>query len=201
MVRGKQKQRLILSILVAAVVVVTLLQPPLTLSVVTTRVIVRGETLDAAKAAVASCSGTVESEIRIIDAVVADVPEALIAALSQAPGVTLVMRDREVEVSEQAAKQNDPVDTDLVHFTEAIGVGDVWAAGVLGRSVTVAVLDTGIDATFSELRSTWGERGTERFLAYYDAIEDRVHTHPQFLASPRDPNGHGTRQWFLRVPG
>jgi len=192
MVRGKQKLRLLFSVVVAAVIVVTLLQPALTTSVVTARVIVRGETLDAAKAAVSSCSGTVESEIRIIDAVVADVPETQIAALSEAPGITLVMRDREVEVSAQDAKSDGPVDTDLVHFTEAIGVDDVWAAGVLGQSVTVAVLDTGIDPTLSELRRTWGERGSQRFLAYYDAIEDKVYTHPHFLRSPRDPNGHGT---------
>ncbi len=192
MVRSKQRSRLVLSVLVATVVAVMLLQPSVTSSVVTVRVIVRGETLAAAQAAVAGAAGTVESEITIIDAVVADVPAEHVTALSQAPGVTLVMRDREVRVSAQDTTYGDPANTDLVHFTEAIGVGDVWAAGVLGESVTVAVLDTGIDPTLSELRRTRGEGGTERFLAYYDAIEDVVHTHPQFLSSPRDPNGHGS---------
>ena len=195
MIRGTQKLRFLLSVLVAAVIVVTPLQlhSTVTSGVVTVRVIVRGETLDAAKEAVAGCSGTVESEITIIDAVVADVPEGQMAALFQAPGVTLVTRDREVEVSQEDVEYDDPVvGTDLVHFTETIGVEEVWAAGVLGQSVTVAVLDTGIDPTFSELSRTWKEGGTKRLLAYYDAIEDEVHTPPNILGSPRDPNGHGT---------
>jgi len=191
MVLGKQKLRLILSILVAVVIAAALFHPTAPSSAATVRVVVRGETLAAAKAAVVACSGTVESEITIIDAVIADVPEAQLVALSQAPGITLVTPDREVQVSEQEAKRG-PAGNDLVHFTETIGVDEVWAAGDLGQSITVAVLDTGIDPTFSELRRTWGERRTERFLAYYDAIEDKLYKHPQMLRSPRDPNGHGT---------
>jgi len=67
MVLGKQKLRLILSILVAVVIAAALFHPTAPSSAATVRVVVRGETLAAAKAAVVACSGTVESEITIIE--------------------------------------------------------------------------------------------------------------------------------------
>jgi serine protease AprX len=181
-----------MSILVAVLLSAGLLRPATT-NEITTRVVVRGQSLSAASEAVKACGGVVESEIGIIDAVVASVPETCVDSLQRAPGVLLVSPDRAVELSaSEVAAANSRRDYGTVNFTEVIGVEDVWESGNLGERVTVAILDTGVDPTFVELRRTQGERTRDRFLAYYDAIEERLYRHPRTLRSPRDANGHGT---------
>ena len=192
--KTKRQRHLPLSLMVAAMVAMTMAKPVATHKPAApqVRVIVRATTLEEAAAAVETVDGTVDADIGIIEAVVADVPGDRFVQLKAQPGVTLVTRDRQVEVSEHQAKSGGRGGSDLVHFTDSIGVEDVWATGNLGQSVTVAILDTGADPTLSELRRTWGEQGNDRFLAYYDAIGDREYTHPRLLRSPRDPNGHGS---------
>ncbi len=158
----------------------------------TTRVIVRGTSLDVACAAVAANGGRVLDKIDIINAVVADVPSANLFRLAHTIGVMSVMLDRSVKsvggaFSPQAAN-NDKVTFD---YAKVVGADQVWAGGNLGQGVTVATLDTGIDPTFLSLRTTRGVR-QDRYLAYFDAIGNKAYEVPRLLKSPRDPNGHGT---------
>ncbi len=150
------------------------------------RVIVQGQTLEQAAAAVQSNGGTVTSNIDIIQAVVADVPAANLARLSRAPGVVRVTLDRTIEVA--GFNRDDRL---LFKYPEVVGADNVWNTNNYGQNVTVALLDTGIDPTFIGLRVGPGT-SQDRLLAYYDAIGKKLYEAPQLLRSPRDPNGHGS---------
>jgi serine protease AprX len=155
-----------------------------------TRVIVRGASLEAAGAAVSAFGGRVTDQIDIINAVVAEVPSANVAALTQAAGILGVMPDRAVKMVSNSASNagNDDV---TFEYAKVIGAEQVWASGNLGQGVTVATMDTGIDPTFSSLRLTAGDP-SDRYLAYYDAINNQLYEDSRVMQSPRDPNGHGT---------
>jgi serine protease AprX len=158
----------------------------------TTRVIVRGISLDVASAAVLACSGRVTDKIDIINAVVADVPQANLARLSRTAGVLGVMSDRSVKsVGDTLSPTTAHNDITTFDYAKVVGADQVWVNGNLGQGVTVATLDTGIDPTFSNFRLTPTVR-QDRYLGYYDAIADKTYESPHLLQSPRDPNGHGT---------
>jgi serine protease AprX len=158
----------------------------------TLRVIVRGTSLEAAAQAVTANGGRVTDKIGIINAVVADVPQANLARLMRTKGVLSVMPDRQVkmvgETLSPLATGNDNVTFD---YAKVVGADQVWATGNLGQDVTVATLDTGVDPTFVSLRLAPGQ-WQDRYLAYYDAINNKTYESPRLLKSPRDPNGHGT---------
>lgn len=151
-----------------------------------TRVIVQGHTLEQAAAAVRLNGGQVAANIDIIRAVVADVPAGNVARLSRTAGVVRVTLDRVVKVA--GFKPEDRV---LFKYPQVVGADEVWDSHNYGQNVTVAFMDTGIDPTFIGLRLGPGSL-QDRFLAYYDAIEDELYGPNRLLRSPRDPNGHGS---------
>jgi subtilisin family serine protease len=157
----------------------------------TARVIVRG-TSGSISSAVLACGGRVTDTIDIINAVVADVPQANLARLIRTAGVLGVMPDRSVKMVgdafSPAMANNDRVTFD---YANVVGADQVWATGNLGQGVTVATLDSGIDPTFVSLRLAPGVR-QDRYLAYYDALANKTYESPHLFLSPRDPNGHGT---------
>jgi len=146
------------------------------------RVIVQGTSVADAVAAVNANNGHVTAEIGIINAVVAEVPQDCLARLAETDGVIRVTEDRPVQQSGQRVD---------VEFVKAIGAAEVWETGNLGADVTVAILDSGIDPTFSTLRRP-PKGGGNRILAYYDVFSEKLYKPHRLLRSPRDPNGHGT---------
>jgi len=154
-----------------------------------TRVIVQGRSIDAAAAAVSAYGGQVTAKIDIINAVVADVPQANLTRLAKATGVVRVTLDRPVKLASHSGGNGD--EDVMYDFPKVVGVDRVQDHGNFGQGVTVAFLDTGIDPTFVSLRigpGTW----SDRFLAYYDAMSGQLYGPTRLLRSPRDPNGHGT---------
>ncbi len=145
-------------------------------------VIVEASSVRDAVEAVRANGGLVTDELSIIRAVVAQVPGDRLAALATTSGVVRVTPNRRVE------KSGERVD---VEFVKAIGVQAVWDAGVLGEDVTVAVLDSGIEPTFTQLHNPPEGRG-DRLVGYYDAIGDKFYKAKRITRSPGDPNGHGT---------
>lgn len=163
-----------------------------TAAAASTRVIVRGTSLEAAIAAVQAAEGRVTDRIDIINAVVADVPQSRLEQLSHAPGILGVMSDRTVKaVGEAPSPSAAHADATTFQYAKVVGADQVWATGNLGQDVTVATLDTGIDPTFLSLRATPGV-WQDRFLAYYDALANKVYEPLRLITSPRDPNGHGS---------
>ena len=159
----------------------------------TSRVIVQGSSLFQAAAAVTANGGQVTSNIDIINAVVADVPQANLAQLSSAPGVMRVTLDREVQVNSTLSDDDEEGNGVEFKFPKVVGADQVWATGDLGDNVTVAFLDSGIDTAFISLRKGPGPGDWDnRYLAYYDAIHKKLYNPLTMLLGPGDPNGHGT---------
>ena len=161
-------------------------------AVATTRVIVRGASLESASGAVQACGGRVTDKIDIINAVVAEVPPANLGRLARTAGVLGVMPDRTVKtVGNSFSPTATGNDNATLEYAKVVGADQVWANGNLGQGITVATLDTGFDPTFVGLRATRGV-SQDRHLAYYDAIANKTYESSRLLRSPRDPNGHGT---------
>ncbi|MFN2285059.1 MAG: S8 family serine peptidase [Anaerolineae bacterium] len=148
------------------------------------QVIVEGTDVVAASDAVQKVGGRVVAVIDIIDAVVAVIPQAAQQSLAQASGVVRVTVDRQVAAASRGQMPN-------VEFVKTLGVDEVWAAGNLGDGVTIAFLDSGINATFADLKHPQSGNA-DRLLAYYDVASDQVFEPPHLNQAPGDPNGHGS---------
>jgi len=185
--------RIFLAFAVVSVLLTSALFQPVALasSVPEIRVIVQGSATGEAEAAVLAVGGWVESDISAIDAVVANLPAHRLDELSADGRVVRVTSDRPVELATSRDHRDSlegPVD---VEFAMPAGIEEVWATGNRGAGVTVAIVDTGVDPRLPELRTDPPGRAS-RFLAYYDAIGDKLYEHPHLLKSPGDPNGHGS---------
>jgi serine protease AprX len=189
MVTKKMVGHRMLSLFGAVVLVLTLLKP-VPMMATGLRVIVQGDSAGAAAGAVVALGGVVESKIDLIDAVVANVTLEQIARLEDNPRIVRVVPDREVQLAHNAGSSAQAGGAN-VETSKVIGAKPVWESGILGDAITVAILDTGVDPRFPELRNGARGRG-ERFLAYYDAMTDKLYEPPFLLRSPGDPNGHGT---------
>jgi serine protease AprX len=158
-------------------------------AVTTERVIVKGYDLAVVGQAVRAHGGAVVSEIALIDAVVANVPQTALDALRAESAVAYVMPDRAVATT--SVGEIDPRAQINVEFARAVGAQEVWSQGNVGEGVTVAVLDSGIDLSLNGLKM--GLDGRRDVAAYYDAIEDKFYEGNRALSqSPRDSHGHGT---------
>ena len=105
-------------------------------------VIVQGSSPAAVRAAVAAHHGKVTQDLWIVNGVAADVPAGELAALAAEPGVTHVSEDGAVQV--QDAITPSPLHAASAVYPKAVGADRLWAQGVDGEGVTVAVVDTGI---------------------------------------------------------
>ena len=144
-----------LSVLVIALALVAISLGGAVPAAASSRVIVRGTSLEAASSAVLACGGQVTDKIDIINAVVADVPQANLAQLARTVGVLGVMPDRSVKmVGDTFSPAAGHADSPTFDYAKVVGADQVWAKGNLGQGVTVATLDTGIDPTFVSLRAS-----------------------------------------------
>ena len=104
-------------------------------------VIVQGTSEAAVRTAVAAHHGNVTRDLWIVSGVAADVPAAEIAALAAAPGITHVSSDVAVEIQ---AAQPSPLHAASAVYSKVVGADRLWAEGIDGEGVTVAVVDTGV---------------------------------------------------------
>jgi serine protease AprX len=174
----------VILVIVCAVVAVTTagIAPAAPAASPAIKVIVEGTSVASAARAVRANGGQITAELSIIKAVAAEVPQNRLARLSEAAGIVRVTPDRPVK------KMGNRVD---VEFSKPIGAQEVWETGNLGQDITVAVLDSGIDPLFNELRLP-PKGKSNRFLAYYDVFSGQLFQERRLLRSPGDPNGHGT---------
>ena len=120
------------------------------------------------KAMVHGHGGDIKYSYTIINAIAAKLPGPAIENIQKNPRVTYVEMDGEVHT----------LDTELDNSwgVKHIGAGTVHDSGNKGSGVKVAILDTGIDYTHSDLDAN--------YQGGYDYVNDDAY--------PMDDNGHGT---------
>jgi subtilisin family serine protease len=112
--------------------------------------------------------GEIKYSYTIIDAIAAKLPEQAIENIQKNPKVAYVEMDGEVHAHDIELGDSWGV--------EHIGAGIVHDSGNTGSGVRVAILDTGIDKTHSDLN--------DNCIGGHDFVNDD--------SDPMDDNGHGT---------
>ncbi|MDK1039679.1 MAG: hypothetical protein QGD91_12350, partial [Actinomycetota bacterium] len=107
----------------------------------------------AAEALVRQAGGTIKYTYHLVPAIAATVPEAAIAGLLANPNVSRVDLDGEVQIIDHDSTSGDD------ELNETWGVKHIGAGAVHGENkgagVKVAVIDTGIDYTHSDLDANY----------------------------------------------
>ena len=104
------------------------------------------------------------------------VPTSALTELAQWSSVERIQLDIVVHAPTPNYSAATPVDWNLTH----VHAPDVWELGYTGAGVTVAIFDTGVDATHPDLQAQY-RGGTN---SWYDPYGEH--------ATPYDPAGHGT---------
>jgi serine protease AprX len=140
--------------------------------------IVQGSSLEAVTEAVLAVEGEITHELGIINAVAATLTESEREALEER-GDLKITEDGSVKTAGGTAGGSPSA---YNHFPTLVGADQVQANGIMGRSVTVAVLDSGM-AAIAELQKDTS--GSGRMQVRYNAIKDQEGKH-------NDNYGHGT---------
>ncbi len=141
----------------------------------------------AATKAIERVGGEVKHQLKLIDALSAEIPRAKLKALRADPAVKAVELDGKLVMSDHTPDTGD-YEYENAWGVEHIGSREVHLAGNTGQGVKVAVIDTGIDYTHD------------------DPDDDPYVVDPEFLGNyvvggfdfynndndPMDDNGHGT---------
>jgi serine protease AprX len=130
--------------------------------------------------------------IHIVNAVAATVTPEVLAALAQRPDILKIEPDEVVSIADDQLlplKQKNPSGfrKSDAWGVDKIGAPKVWQQGITGKGITVAVIDSGIDATHPDLDDLDDNSGTKdpKVVGWVDYINGKK--------SPYDDFGHGTR--------
>ena len=106
---------------------------------------------DSLVAAIEAAGGTVERQYTIIPAVQATVSRSALATLAADAAVAYISLDATIEMATSDEVEDPLAPSPDSVFAALIRATDVWAAGITGSGVGIAVIDTGIntrDANF-----------------------------------------------------
>lgn len=149
-------------------------------------VIVQGTTLARAAEAVRGVGGTVTDTLPIIEAVSATLPETALPVMRAQPGVRRVWRNLPVRAVGGKPGTSGSTLPDTA-FPRVMGAPDLWAKGITGKDITVAVVDTGAAINIPGIAKNTA--GRSRVLAYFDAIRNAPIDPTR---APADAYGHGS---------
>jgi len=127
-------------------------------------------------------SASAVKKFRFIDVIVVEATEAEAAALRKHPDVEVVEPDGKVHTLDYPDLEgiievlDYEAELDKSWGVKMIGTGFLHEKGILGKSVKIAVIDTGIDYTHPELSAAY--KGGYNFIGSN--------------ADPKDDHGHGT---------
>ncbi len=119
--------------------------------------------------------GKIKRDLRIIDAISADVPLSLMNELNNSKAVKAIYPDRKVH----ALLANS---VPLIHGSDVWQLQDAGGNNVTGKGVLVAVLDTGVNYMHPDLGGGFGPG--YKVVGGYDFVNNDT--------DPMDDNGHGT---------
>ncbi len=133
--------------------------------------------------------------IKIVNAVAASVTPEVLASLAKRPDVWKIELDEVVSIIGQSETSSAEIEasttTQNTISANAWGVDKieapaVWQKGINGKGITVAVVDTGIDATHPDLDDLDDNANTNdpKVVGWIDYINSQ--------SSPYDDHGHGT---------
>ncbi|MCJ7722884.1 MAG: S8 family serine peptidase, partial [Anaerolineales bacterium] len=138
--------------------------------------------------------GKVTKDLHIINGFAAEMSAGAALELAQDPQVRWISLDGVVEstgvLSITQGKKTPPREEAVNYYLDTLGVRNVWAMGLQGQGITVAVIDSGInkDADFNQVKAS----GTETTLK---PGHDRIILQKSFNSNARriqDVYGHGT---------
>jgi len=170
-------------------------------------VIVQASSTDEAATLAMLAGGDVVRELGIIDAVVVRITPDRVETLRQTPGIKSVWENITVRIAARPADKSDDDDDDdddekdeELHVpSDTLVVHPLHQAGITGRGVTVAIVDSGL-AEFPKLKPRmkgrpegapndgslfYKNKKTGQFILYRDFVD------PDAKKS-QDPVGHGT---------
>ena len=131
--------------------------------------------------------GVVTSRLEIINGVAAMLSPDAARKLASEAGLWVTPNSKmSVENLPVAIQGKDDKSTPATDYPDVVGADTVWAAGVTGQGVTVALLDTGM-AKLSGLEKSSASKG-KRILAWSDFVDNKGKAKGNLI----DPNGHGT---------
>jgi bacillopeptidase F len=143
-----------------------------------------------------TAAGSIESvrPVAIVNRLLVEGTGAGILALAESPEVGAVLREWS---SERGAGRRDERESAREPFPEkftswaiaTLGADTLWAAGLTGRGVVVASIDTGVFEAHEQLRG----RRLEADRGWFDPVEGS--------SSPSDLHGHGTSVLSVAVGG
>jgi subtilisin family serine protease len=119
--------------------------------------------------------GRIKRDLRIIDAISADVPLSRMDKLNNSKAVKAIYPDRKVH----ALLANS---VPLIHASDVWQLQDSEGNNVTGKGVLVAVLDTGVNYSHPDLGGGFGPE--YKVVGGYDFVNEDD--------DPMDDNGHGT---------
>jgi serine protease AprX len=162
---------------------------PVTASAQQSSFIVQAASAELAAKLVTAHGGVITSTFDIINAVAATLSTDEVAQLRQEKDISAITPNGAVKMSEDvtsAALSNSSNKNNknipATDYPDVTGADKVWAQGVTGDGVTVAILDTGMGELTQLTKTTENRPG--RIVAWKDFIEKSK--------NPRDPNGHGS---------
>jgi subtilisin family serine protease len=98
----------------------------------------------AVRSAVHLAGGSVTRSLGLIDAQVAVLPSAQVAAIAAHPAVAWLVPDRPVRLAHSASSGLQVGPTSLFHLADTVQAKQLWGQGWSGAGVDVAVVDSGV---------------------------------------------------------
>ena len=136
---------------------------------------------------VARYGGAVTSDLEIINGVAATLPAGAAEKIAAEPGVSAVTSNATIGVSDDKTKDpktklDDAKAIPNTDYPNLTGATVAWKAGVTGKGVSVAVVDTGISLVDGLGKNP--NSNNAKVVAWKDFVGK--------MPIPVDPNGHGT---------
>jgi len=133
----------------------------------------------------------------IINGIAARVPVSSLNGLVHRAGVDVVYLNETVELPPEPVLTGAPGNPPLTYWNiDEIRATDLWGLGYYGTGVTVATMDTGVDALHADIGPRWRgdpDNADTWSSSWYDPNGEH--------AAPFDADGHGTGVMGLIVGG
>ncbi len=145
--------------------------------------IVQGTSTDQVIVLAQKYQGVVTSRLDIINGAGILLSPQAADLLRTEKGIRAVTLNAAVKVADQEDEGGNGKISPATDYPDVVGADVTWQGGVIGKGVTVAVVDTGLGLHKGITRGIDGKL-KNRIIGWVDFVDKRL--------LPQDPNGHGT---------